>query len=137
MFSNAVGCGIAQINPTHSPSSDVIHLVIVIAILGEGALHLEVCDQATLIPDGCHLGVLDGAQAVCNHTQATNAEGQQAAHVGVVQSHLQQGEGGGSRHTSCGHTWEIADLHPTALPNVLLLLLQDQGGADNHLWLDT
>jgi len=50
--------------------------------------HLKVRDKAALVPDWQHLGVLDGRQTVSNDAQTTDAKGQEAAHIGVMQGHL-------------------------------------------------
>ena len=67
---------------------DVVHPVVVVAVLGEVALHLKVHGDAVLVADGPHLGKLDGGQRVGGNGQTRHAEGGQALHQGVVEGHL-------------------------------------------------
>ena len=70
------------------PHGDGICPVIVVAVAGEVALHLEVRGVAVLIPDDLDLGILDGAQGVHHMAEACNAGGEGTAHVGIDQGHL-------------------------------------------------
>ena len=67
---------------------DVVHPVIVVAILGEVALHGKVHSDAVFVPDGLHLGKFDGGEGVGGDGKPGYAEGGQPLHQGVVEGHL-------------------------------------------------
>ena len=87
----AVGVVLAHVlhKPVHDAACDAVHAVVVVAVLGEVALHLVIDRQAGLIADDLHAGVLDGAQRVRHDGQARDARGEPAGHVLVMQRHLQ------------------------------------------------
>ena len=70
------------------PHADLIGTVVIVAVLGEVALHLIAGGQAGLVAHDLDLGVLDGAQGVDDVGEACNAGGKGAAHIGVDQGHL-------------------------------------------------
>ena len=72
----------------HDVVGDLVHTVVVVAVLGEVALHRVVHHDAVLVPDGLDLGVLDGAQGVGHNGQARDAGGEPAGDLLVVQGHL-------------------------------------------------
>ena len=72
----------------HDVVGDLVHPVVVVAVLGEVALHRVVHHDAVLVPDGLYLGVLDGAQGVGHNGQTRNTGGEPAGDLLVVQGHL-------------------------------------------------
>ena len=75
---------------THQPDGDLVRPVVVVAVLGVVALDPEVGDDAVLIADGIDLGVPDRGQTVRCAGESRNARGEEAAHGGIVQRHLQR-----------------------------------------------
>ena len=87
----AVGVVLAHVlhKPVHDAAGDVVHAVVVVAVLGEVALHLVIDGQAGFVADDLDAGVLDGRQGICDNGQSCDARGEPAGHVLVVQRHLQ------------------------------------------------
>ena len=67
---------------------DIVHPVVVVAVLGEVTFNGEVHSYALFVADGAHLGKLDGRQGVGGDGQTRHTEGGQALHQGVMESHL-------------------------------------------------
>ena len=67
---------------------DIVHPVIVIAVLGEVTLGDEIHRNAVFIADGLHLGKLDGGERVGGDGKTRHAEGGQALHQRIVEGHL-------------------------------------------------
>ena len=73
----------------HLLAGDGIHAVVIVAELGEVPLNRKIDDDAGIfVADGTNLGVFDRRKRICHAAHACNAEGHQAAHIGVVQRHL-------------------------------------------------
>ena len=72
----------------HQLHGDVVHPVVVVAVLGEVPLHFKVHGDAVLIPDGAYFGKFDGGEGVGGNGQPRHPEGGQPLHQGVVEGHL-------------------------------------------------
>ena len=72
----------------HDVAGDLVHAVVVVAEHRELTFGLVVGDEARLVPDHLHLGVLDRRQAVGHDRQARHAERHRPQRRVVVQRHL-------------------------------------------------
>ena len=73
----------------HQLRCDAVHPVVVVAVLGEVALHLVIHHDAVRVADAFHPGVLDGREGIRHHGKPRDARGEPAGHLLVVQRHLQ------------------------------------------------
>ena len=87
----AVGVGLADVlhEDLDDVVGDLVHAVIVVAVLGEVALDLVVGHEAGLVADDLDLRVLDCGEGVGDDGEARDARGEPAVDVLVVQGHLQ------------------------------------------------
>ena len=67
---------------------DLIHPVVIVAVLGEVAFHNIIYYDALVIAHGFNLSIFDSGQGICHHRQAGNTRCKPAGHLLVVKGHL-------------------------------------------------